>query len=119
MQPPVLAERHRHHDESGEQSLLKSRLGKLRDRHGKLRHRCGAEVIIGPRRLQRQPQTSAIAGDSRHQEQLYSGTRRRRSALPTTDTELKHMASAAIIGDSVRPNHGYSTPAASGTPIAL
>ena len=44
---------------------------------------------------------------------------RRRSALVTTDTELRLIANAAIMGDSVTPNHGYSTPAASGIPSAL
>ncbi len=44
---------------------------------------------------------------------------RNRNALLTTDTELRLIASAAIIGDKVMPNHGYSTPAASGTPTAL
>ena len=43
----------------------------------------------------------------------------KRKALPTTDTELKLIATAAIIGDSSRPVNGYSTPAAIGTPIAL
>ena len=33
-----------------------------------------------------------------------------------TDTELTDIAAAAIIGDSNTPNHGYSTPAAIGTP---
>jgi hypothetical protein len=33
-------------------------------------------------------------------------TRRRRSALLTTDTELKLMAAAAIIGESSRPKNG-------------
>ena len=36
-----------------------------------------------------------------------------------TDSELKLMAKAAIIGDSSHPVKGYSTPAASGTPSAL
>jgi len=49
----------------------------------------------------------------------HSSARRRRSALPMTDTELKLIAAAAIIGDSSRPNTGYSTPAAIGTPAAL
>ena len=44
---------------------------------------------------------------------------RKRSALVITDTELKLMASAAIMGDSSQPVNGYSTPAASGTPNAL
>ncbi len=48
-----------------------------------------------------------------------SGAWRSRSALLTTDTELILIASAAIIGDNMMPNHGYSTPAANGTPIAL
>jgi hypothetical protein len=43
-----------------------------------------------------------------------------RSALPTTDTELKLMAAAAIIGFSSRcAESGYNTPAAIGIPIAL
>jgi hypothetical protein len=45
--------------------------------------------------------------------------RRKRSALAITQTELKLIASAAIIGDSNQPVNGYSTPAASGMPIAL
>ncbi len=36
-----------------------------------------------------------------------------------TDTELKLIASAAIIGDGSCPVTGYSTPAASGMPSAL
>jgi len=47
------------------------------------------------------------------------GALRSRSALLTTETELRLIASAAIIGDSTRPNAGYSTPAASGTPMPL
>src|SRR3546814_6338992 len=42
-----------------------------------------------------------------------------RSALPTTDPELRLIARAAIIGLSNRPNTGYSTPAAMGTPMEL
>lgn len=45
--------------------------------------------------------------------------RRSRKALVITDTELKLMAAAAIMGDSSRPKTGYSTPAATGTPRAL
>ena len=44
---------------------------------------------------------------------------RNRSALPITDTELKLMAAAAIMGESRIPNTGYSTPAAMGTPAEL
>ncbi len=40
----------------------------------------------------------------------------KRNALTTTDTELKLMARAAIIGLSSRPVSGYNTPAASDTP---
>lgn len=50
---------------------------------------------------------------------VHSGTRRSRSALPMTDTELRLMAALAIIGLSSSPNHGYRTPAAMGTPRTL
>src|SRR5699024_5246975 len=49
----------------------------------------------------------------------YRGCLRKRSALVTTDTELRLIANAAIIGDSVMPNHGYRTPAARGMPMPL
>ena len=49
----------------------------------------------------------------------YSRTRRSRSALVTTETELSAMAAPAKIGESSRPKTGYSTPAAIGTPSAL
>jgi len=42
-----------------------------------------------------------------------------RRAFPTTDTELRLIASAAIIGDSNSPVNGYRTPAAIGMPSAL
>src|SRR3954470_19997877 len=45
--------------------------------------------------------------------------RLRRKALPITETELSDIASAATIGLSSKPTKGYSTPAASGTPMAL
>lgn len=44
---------------------------------------------------------------------------RSRNALPTTDTEDRLMANAAIIGLSNQPNTGYNAPAAIGTPSAL
>ena len=50
---------------------------------------------------------------------IHSRLRRRRKALPITDTELKLMARAAISGDSSQPVSGYSTPAAIGIPSAL
>jgi len=49
----------------------------------------------------------------------YKLTRRRRNALPITETELKLIAAAAIIGFSKSPINGYSTPAAMGTPKTL
>ena len=42
-----------------------------------------------------------------------------RSALPTTETELKLIAAAAMMGLSSTPKKGYSTPAATGTPRLL
>lgn len=42
-----------------------------------------------------------------------------RKALVITETELKLMAKAAIIGDNKMPKKGNSTPAATGTPKAL
>src|SRR5579883_2598321 len=49
----------------------------------------------------------------------YRRIRRSRRAFPTTDTELKLIAAAAMTGLSSRPKNGYSTPAAIGTPSAL
>ncbi len=43
----------------------------------------------------------------------------RRSAFAITETELRLIAAAASIGDKSRCSHGYSTPAAMGTPTAL
>ncbi len=45
--------------------------------------------------------------------------RRNRNAFVTTETELKLIAKAAIIGDNSIPVQGYSNPAATGTPNAL
>ena len=45
--------------------------------------------------------------------------RRSRNAFPITDTELKLIAAAAIIGLNRIPKNGYNTPAAIGTPIVL
>jgi len=44
---------------------------------------------------------------------------RKRKALLITETEIRLIARAAIIGDSVQPVNGNSTPAASGTPSEL
>lgn len=49
----------------------------------------------------------------------HSSTRRSLSAFVITDTELKLIAAAAIMGESNRPKMGYNTPAATGTPSAL
>jgi hypothetical protein len=49
----------------------------------------------------------------------YNLTRRKRSALRITDTELSVMAALAHIGLMNDPVNGYSTPAATGTPTAL
>ena len=45
--------------------------------------------------------------------------RRSRSALPTTNTELKLIASAAIIGFILRSKAAYQQPAAIGMPMML
>ncbi len=49
----------------------------------------------------------------------YSFAFLRRSAFVITDTELKLIAAAAMMGLSRMPNLGYSTPAAIGTPTEL
>ena len=41
------------------------------------------------------------------------------NAFPMTETELRLMAAAAIIGESSSPKNGYRSPAATGTPSAL
>jgi len=56
----------------------------------------------------------AIAARSAH-----NWARRKRSALPITDTDDRLIAALAIIGLSSSPSHGKSTPAATGTPSAL
>jgi hypothetical protein len=49
----------------------------------------------------------------------HSGARRSRRALPITETELSAIAAPASMGLSSKPNTGYRTPAATGTPSAL
>lgn len=49
----------------------------------------------------------------------YNLALRKRKALLITDTELKLIAAAAIIGDNKIPKTGYKTPAAIGTPAEL
>ncbi len=58
----------------------------------------------------------------RHQDLLlvvYSFTLLSRSELLITDTELKLIAAAAMMGESRIPKNGYNTPAAIGTPTVL
>ena len=43
----------------------------------------------------------------------------KRRALAITETELKLIANAAIMGDSKIPKTGYKSPAAIGIPIVL
>lgn len=50
---------------------------------------------------------------------LHSRVHRSLSALLITDTELRLIAKAAIMGDSSQPVKGYNRPAAIGTPKAL
>jgi len=54
-----------------------------------------------------------------HVNSPYSFALRKRSALVITDTELKLIAVAAIIGDNKMPKTGYKIPAATGTPAEL
>ncbi len=44
---------------------------------------------------------------------------RRRNAFPITETELRLMAAAAMMGLKRMPKAGYSTPAATGIPTTL
>lgn len=50
---------------------------------------------------------------------FYNRTRLSLSELLITETELKLIAAAAIIGDNSIPKNGYNTPAAIGTPAVL
>ncbi len=49
----------------------------------------------------------------------YSAIFRSLRELLITDTELKLIAAAAMMGDSNNPNTGYNIPAAIGTPTEL
>ena len=57
--------------------------------------------------------------DGHEQIQFYIFARRNLSALVITETELKLIAAAAIIGDNNMPKNGNNTPAAIGTPAEL
>ena len=50
---------------------------------------------------------------------FYNCTRLSLSELLITETELKLIAAAAIMGDNSIPKNGYKTPAAIGTPAVL
>ena len=50
---------------------------------------------------------------------FYNCTRLSLSELVITETELKLIATAAIIGDKRMPKNGYNTPAAIGIPAVL
>jgi len=49
----------------------------------------------------------------------YKFTRLNLNAFVITDTELKLIAAAAMMGDNSNPKNGYSSPAAIGTPNEL
>ena len=66
---------------------------------------------------QHEGQTHTVPS-SANQSGLSAATRKRK-ALLITETELRLIASAAIMGDKSQPVNGNSTPAASGTPSAL
>jgi len=55
----------------------------------------------------------------RHATPVYNFAFRNLSAFVITDTELKLMAAAAMIGLRRMPNFGYRIPAAIGTPTEL
>jgi len=79
-----------------------------------------AGPVLGKRQKQRQKQRqphrcAAVDRVTPYQ----SFTAFNLSAFVITDTELKLIAAAAIIGFSSNPKIGYRTPAASGTPSAL
>ena len=54
-----------------------------------------------------------------HKTSFHIFTRFSLSALTITDTELKLIAAAAMMGESSKPKNGYSTPAAMGMPSTL
>src|SRR3569833_1631134 len=67
--------------------------------------------------------TDLMAGDAEFGRStlftLYSLSSRSLNALPITDTELRLIAAAAMMGLRSTPNTGYSAPAAIGIPITL
>lgn len=87
------------------------------ERHGQHAEHCTKRNTCFPscysRRILRR------ARHHRYIQLLHKFTRRNRSALKITDTELKLMAAAAMMGESKMPRNGYNTPAATGTPNEL
>ena len=69
------------------------------------------------RRLRRNHHLQQAARKKR-QPAVLRHARRNRSALPTTDAEDRHIASAATFGDACRPTDAKA-PAATGMPSAL
>jgi hypothetical protein len=65
------------------------------------------------------PSDGGVRGRMGHHTIVCIDARRRRSAFPITETELKVIAALAIIGLRRIPKYGYKTPAAIGTPIVL
>lgn len=79
--------------------------------------RMGVKVVvicIHPVKLPQAPFHWGKFVDSRYALYLFIN-----SALPTTLTEEKAIAAAAIIGFNKKPKNGYKTPAAIGMPTAL
>ena len=72
---------------------------------------CHLQCITGRRKSPHQERT--------HKEPMKIYNLRSLRAFPITETELRLIAAAPIIGLSNSPNAGYKTPAATGTPIAL
>ncbi len=68
-------------------------------------------------RLGAEDEANTVIGSSA--DWYHSFTRLNLNAFVITDTELKLIAAAAMIGDSNKPKNGYSTPAATGTPSML
>lgn len=69
--------------------------------------------------LHRNRSFSSLRSFRRHAVPYYRRSPRIRKAFAITETELKLIAAAAIIGLSNNPKSGYRTPAATGTPRAL
>ena len=97
--------------------LRRSRVSPIIDMH------VLAPAVHARRQLQQRPRKRstgrACAASAAPDHSTRRSWPRKRSALVITDTELRLIASAANIGDSSQPVNAYSTPAASGTPIAL